>query len=172
MSSVLIPAIQRALDAAGWACLRFNFRGVGDSQGTYDGGVGESLDAAAALDRIAIEAEGLPLAVAGWSFGSLVGLAAAVADSRVRAYAAVAPPVSLNVDVGPPAPSENQLRAFSGRVYAVCGTLDGFAGPDDVRAWACRISPSARVEVFEGADHFFTNSRHELATAVAAHIAG
>src|SRR5262245_31398580 len=73
MSSRLIPALQRVLVAAGWAALRFNFRGVGRSEGSYDGGSGEVGDVLGALARVRTVVPE-PAAVVGWSFGGLVGL--------------------------------------------------------------------------------------------------
>src|SRR5258708_25316414 len=114
MSNAPIPAMQRALEATGWASLRFNFRGVRLSEGIYGGGVAEVKDAIAALEHMAGVVPGKPLAVAGWSFGSLVGLHAAVADKRVSSYVAVAPPVStrprMDLPTKPP-PARPAARA-------------------------------------------------------------
>jgi alpha/beta superfamily hydrolase len=172
MSNAPIPAIQRALEAAGWASLRFNFRGVRLSEGTYGGGVAEMKDVSAALDHIARAVGNKPLAVAGWSFGSLVGLGAAVADARVSSYVAVAPPVSTGPRMDLPAlPTPERLAAWRARVLAICGTQDDFCSPDDLRVWAATLSPSAHVEVFEGVDHFFANALDRLAETVAGFIA-
>ena len=130
MSSSIVPAIQRALTAEGWASLRFNFRGVGRSEGTYARGVGERGDALAALSFAARELKGIPLAVAGWSFGALVGLAAAVSHEGVGAFVAVAPPVSMSHEIDlPPLPPEELLAAWEGRMLAICGTEDPYSRP-------------------------------------------
>jgi alpha/beta superfamily hydrolase len=173
MSSALIPLIQRALEARGWASLRFNFRGVRLSEGRYGKGIDEVKDVAAALDRVSRVRDGLPLAVAGWSFGALVGLAAAVADERVRRYVAVSPPVSTapRMDLTPLPPAE-RLEGWGARVLAICGSQDEFCRPEDLREWVKKVSPDGEVRVFPGADHFFSNAREELADAVAAFIAG
>ena len=92
MSSKLIPAMQRAFLAAGWAALRFNFRGVGRSEGSYEGGVGEVSDVLAALDRLRMEitrADG----VVGWSFGALVAMNGVAKDGPVESFVGIAPPV-------------------------------------------------------------------------------
>lgn len=170
MSSSLVPAIQRAIAARGWAALRFNFRGVGRSEGRYSGGVGELKDVSAALDVVAAEVGEAPLAVVGWSFGALVGLAAAVADERVSAYAAVAPPVVMRHEVDlPPLPPAERLAAWKGRALAACGTQDPFCRPKALEAWVEHI-PGATLKIFEGEDHFFTSGKVELAETVASFI--
>jgi hypothetical protein len=172
MSSALMPLMQRALETTGWASLRFNFRGVRLSEGRYGKGIDEVKDVAAALERVAKAVPDAPLAVAGWSFGALVGLAAAVADPRVLIYVAVAPPVSTapRMELTPLPPPE-RLENWGARVLALCGTHDEFCQPDDLQAWMKQVSPRGEVRVFPGADHFFSNARDELAAAVAEFIA-
>ncbi len=70
-------AIARELVRLGCAVLRFNFRGVGQSEGAYDRGVGEVEDALAAADRLRARYPGLPLTLAGFSFGAAVVTVAA-----------------------------------------------------------------------------------------------
>jgi hypothetical protein len=194
MSSTLVPAIWRALERAGWAALRFNFRGTGRSEGRYGGGTAELRDAAAALDEIAraigidrgngrTAGEGAgakaliggtgtkPLAVVGWSFGALVGLAAAVADTRVETYVAVAPPVSVRAEMDLPAlPPRERLATWRGRALVICGSEDGFCTPSDVKQWAEAI-PSAEIRIVEGEDHLFSGSPSSLAEEVATFVA-
>src|ERR1700724_529370 len=64
--------------------LRFNFRGAGNSEGAHDEGRGELADVKAALDFLATEYAGVPLLLAGFSFGSWVGLQVACSDARAR----------------------------------------------------------------------------------------
>jgi hypothetical protein len=172
MSSSIVPALQRALSAEEWASLRFNFRGVGRSEGVHAKGIGEKKDALAALDAVASRLEpGAPLAVAGWSFGALVGLAAAVSDPRVETYVAIAPPVTTTHDIElPPLPPGELLRAWGGRALAICGTEDPFCRPKGLEAWAAHI-PDAKVEVMEGQSHFFSDALDELAARAARFIA-
>lgn len=87
MRSIVPGALFEALPAAGVGALRFNFRGVGRSQGSFEGGVGERHDVVAAIDAIASITEGLPLVLAGWSFGADTVLA--VGDERAAGWLAV-----------------------------------------------------------------------------------
>ena len=77
------------------AALRFNFRGVGTSTGSYDMGVGEKDDVRAALDWLEERHPGLPLVVGGFSFGSMVGLGAAADDPRVVAMFGLSLPIRM-----------------------------------------------------------------------------
>jgi alpha/beta superfamily hydrolase len=172
MSSAIIPAVQRALEAEGWASLRFNFRGVGRSEGTFGRGVAEVRDAAAALDRIAAAVGQFQLAVVGWSFGAMVGLAAAVADARATCYVGIAPPVSERRNTAlPPLPPRERLESWAGRALVLCGTRDQFCSSDDLRTWAKEISPSTLVRIYEGEDHFFSGDKRAMAADVARFVA-
>jgi alpha/beta superfamily hydrolase len=172
MSNAPITSIQRALQAVGWASLRFNFRGVRLSEGIYGGGVHEVKDVTGALDHVGELLPGKPLAVTGWSFGSLVALSAASQDDRVESYAAVAPPVSTGPRMDlPELPPPERLAAWRARVLAVCGDHDQFCNSKDLERWAHEVSPDAVVRVIEGTDHYFADALDELAKTVAGFIA-
>lgn len=167
MSSGMIPDVWRAMARRGWASLRFNFRGAGRSEGRYERGIGELKDVAAALDLIAEEAPGTAIACVGWSFGSLVALAGAVAHPDVTAYVGIAPPVVMSHEIDLPAlPPAERLDVWQGRALAVCGTEDPFCRPNALARWIEAI-PGARMQVFDGEDHFFSTARVELAATVA-----
>jgi alpha/beta superfamily hydrolase len=170
MSSRLIPALGRAFVAVGWAALRFNFRGVGASEGRFDGGVGEARDVAGALARARDAVPG-PVAVVGWSFGALVGMNAAAADGRVTACVAVAPPCRPAFAERLDVPALERPDRLPARSLLVAGTADPFCRPEDLAALAARI-PGAEVRLVDGADHFFDAHVHELSAAVVGFVAG
>jgi len=160
MSNALLPPLQRALAAAGWAALRFNFRGAGRSEGSFDGGRGEIDDVAAALAFIRSETPDVPVAIAGWSFGAIIGLVAAARDGAVTAYAGIAPPVSAASRIELPAtPASEAVVGI--RTLFVCGTEDPVSRPDDARDLAQRYD--GEVFVVEGAGHFF-DGHHDVVT--------
>src|SRR5512145_1525782 len=84
----------KGLTRIGCAVLRFNFRGVGSSAGTFDAGAGEMDDYRAALDFMHARYPQAPLWAAGFSFGSWVALEVGAADPRVTALIGIAPPVA------------------------------------------------------------------------------
>ncbi|HVL91690.1 MAG TPA: alpha/beta fold hydrolase [Actinomycetota bacterium] len=167
MSNAILPALQRALYKAQWASLRFNFRGVGRSEGSFDGGRGEIEDVAAALAFVRAEAPGATVAVAGWSFGSVVGLVAAVRDGDVAAYAGIAPPVSAGSRIELPALPAPEA-AGSLRTLFVCGTQDPVSLPADVERLAQRYGGASVV--IDGAGHFFDGRHDVLAGTVLRHL--
>src|SRR5437773_1958845 len=85
----------KALQEQGVAVLRFNFRGVGRSEGTYDEGRGEQDDVRAALQEMERRFPGLPAVLGGFSFGSSMALRVGVADPRPRALFALGFPVTM-----------------------------------------------------------------------------
>jgi alpha/beta superfamily hydrolase len=164
MHNSVVVAICEELSANGFAALRFNFRGVGGSEGSSGGGVGEESDARAALDFLGAEAtvDSGQLCLAGYSFGALVALSAV--DERVRAVVAVSPPLGPQSLVGPP------VRQAGMRLH--CPALFVFGGRDAM-APADRLSDAARalgeecqVVVVPDADHFWWGQEDALAREV------
>jgi len=146
----------RALARAGFGVLRFNFRGVGASQGVHDGGRGERDDFRAALDH-AERMGGGPLLAAGFSFGSVMALEAGAGDPRVSWLVAA----GLPVDRWP----------FSGARIAqpalvISGALDAIADTKLLREAVPARFDRARLDLVAGADHFFTGHLEALEEAV------
>ena len=83
MDNRIVYRAAKAAAAAGFAALRFNFRGTGQSTGLFDQGIGEKEDAAAAIRWLEGRYPGLPMALIGYSFGAWVGLQVAHSDPGV-----------------------------------------------------------------------------------------
>jgi len=165
MSSRLIPALQRALLSTGWASLRFNFRGVGRSEGSFDGGVGELADVIGALKAIRARIAG-PSSVVGWSFGALVGLNAAALDGDVESFAGIAPPVRRALTGKLPLPRIAELDGWQASSLIVCGDAAPFCRPADAEELVRQLPPPAEVRVVAGADHFFSDLVDDLCSIV------
>lgn len=144
----------RVLTTAGWSTLRFNFRGVGLSDGRYDAGRGESDDYRAALDE-AERRGGTPLLAGGFSFGAAAALRAIQGDPRVAAYVAVGLPVATESFAATPRPSVPALF--------VVGERDVYGPPDRLADF---VSDSGRIAVVPGADHFLDGNLEQLDTAI------
>ncbi len=157
MDNPVVVRVQEVCLGFGLATLRFNFRGVGGSRGTHDGGIGEQDDARAALDALAREADTERLAIAGYSFGAWIAAFAGSRDSRVRALALLAPPLA-RYDVG-------DALGKRAPTLAVCGTADPYCPVADFERLAARVPWLAPV-VIEGADHFFFGKLFPLGEAV------
>lgn len=167
MSSIVIPRVQRGFVADGWAALRFNFRGVGNSEGAFAGGHEEPADVAGALAYVRSEVEGVPTAVCGWSFGAIVGLQAALEDGRVDAYVGIAPPLTAGGSFAiPPLPDPG---GWTARRMLVAGDVDAVCRIDALREAALRLG--AEVRIIHGADHAFTGHLDELTETVVSFVA-
>ena len=131
--NMVVEALFTRLPVAGFVAVRFDFRA------DHDGGVAERLDVIAALDALEQEVLGVPLFVAGYSFGASVALTAH--DSRIAGIVAIAPPLTSSL----PAPVAPTLL--------LTPRHDQFCPP----ATASKIAadwPNVEYEVIEGADHF------------------
>ena len=149
----VIFRMARALAAAGFGVLRFNFRGVGASQGSHDGGRGEKDDVAAALDE-ALRRGGPPLLAGGFSFGSAMALTVGARDPRVRALIGAGIPLD-RWRVGEGEPVDKPTLVIS-------GDRDEFADAERLAIEARRRFTNVRVEIVPGADHFFSRHLEEL----------
>jgi alpha/beta superfamily hydrolase len=157
MGNNVVVALAEAFAAAGFAVLRFNFRGVGRSTGHYAEGIGEQGDARAALAWLSsqpgIAADRLFLA--GYSFGARVTLAVASTDPRVRGFIVVAPPV-LRGDW--PA-----VESSLGPKIFLCGDRDPYAPPEVLTGMVHSLPEPKRLIVFPDTDHFFVGQERGLA---------
>lgn len=140
----------RCLARAGYGVLRFNFRGVGLSQGRFDSGSGEIDDFRAALDE-AERRGGVPIVAGGFSFGSAAGLRAIPGDPRVAAFIGVGVPFTSALPDSLPLPKVPALF--------VVGSEDTYGPPRTLRQWA---GDSARIVEIPGADHFLEGKLEEL----------
>ncbi len=96
MNDRITMAMYKTFVNRGFATLRFNFRGVGRSQGSFDNGIGELSDAAAALDWVqSIHAEASVTWIAGYSFGALIGMQLLMRRPEIRGWISVNPPANM-----------------------------------------------------------------------------
>ena len=155
MDNKVVFSLARVLRERGLHVVRFNFRGFGGSEGSHDQGRGERDDVRAALDLAESYVEGDAdrsvqgsLLVAGFSFGSYVGLSAGLGDERVGAFLAVAPPVH-HYDY----PETGDFGVPLGVIYAA---EDELVPPRRIEDWASRC-PGVDVQrhCIEGATHLF-----------------
>ena len=157
MHNKVVHRIARALRRRGSVVLRFNFRGVGRSQGDYAGGIGEIEDARAALDWLRARQPGLPYSLAGFSFGSRVIL---------RLGCQLKDPMRL-VAVGFPTNSETSyLAACTVPKCFITSTGDQYAHREDMEAVYATVAKPKQMIWIEGADHFFAGALDRLEEAV------
>ncbi|HEX9037640.1 MAG TPA: alpha/beta family hydrolase [Ktedonobacterales bacterium] len=158
MHNKVVFRIAQALGDLGMPALRFNFRGVGRSTGMYDDGRGEADDVRAALDALAERYPGVPLLLAGFSFGAWVGLPVGCADPRVTHIAGAGVPVSLL--------STSALDGCHKPKLIVQGAQDQYGPQEALEPWFARIPGPKRLAIIPNADHFFTRTQSELYDAL------
>ncbi|MDQ3766685.1 MAG: alpha/beta fold hydrolase [Actinomycetota bacterium] len=153
MTAPLLLALRNDLVRRRWGVLRFNFRGIGRSEGESSTGELETEDAAGALDLMRERRPDLPLAIAGWSFGGAVAVRVAAHDEGLVACAAIAPAVRAKAGItgGLPAPESVGTKR---PLLVVCGANDRVVEPADCRSWASSVEAARYIEI-SGANHFF-----------------
>lgn len=159
MYEPLLHRVACALHAAGVSTLRFDSRGVGESEGRFDDGVGEVEDVRAAIDFVA--GEHAEVAVVGFSFGAWVGLRAGLGEPRVGRLVGLAAPLDA-LDFA-------YLGAPWKPLLLVHGDCDEWGSAATVRA---RAGGPTRVEIVAGADHFFRGRQDAAAAATVAFLVG
>ena len=154
MHNKVVFKTAQTLQTLGIPALRFNFRGVGRSTGTYNEGRGEMDDVHYALEFLSRRYPGVPALIAGFSFGSWVGLRVAAADDRAQAM----------IGLGVPA------RSFDGNTLQDChkpklfihGSEDDTAPYAQAKQWFEQVPAPKSMILIQGADHFFQNYLEEL----------
>jgi uncharacterized protein len=158
MANNVVLTTVRALAARGMSALRFNFRGVGRSTGTYGGGIEEADDVAAALAFLKSRTPG-PHFVVGYSFGAAVASRALLEGLSADGAICVAPPIAF-MDL-------SLLPRLPGLRLIIVGDRDELCPLPSLRALMAESQPAfgatpAEVRVIEGADHFFGDGEAEL----------
>ena len=156
LTNKVVYTLARALQARGAVALRFNYRGVGTSEGQYDGGVGEIEDAVAAIAYAAERWPGAALILAGFSFGANIVLRAA-ARSSPEWLICVAPAVAM---------LRGPVAAPKCPWLIVQGDADEIVDAGQVQRWAAGFSPAPQLHMLAGVGHFFHCKLHELGELV------
>jgi len=161
MRNKVVYWMARAFEDLGHPVVRFNFRGVEQSEGGWDAGDGESEDAGAVLEWMHEKHPGVPLWLAGFSFGCFAGLKAAVQDERVERMFAVAPAVNLW--------DFSFMRNETRPLRVIHGTADELVPHAMVSAWVELLDSVEYMEI-EGAGHFFPNHMVHLQRSVTSNL--
>ncbi len=147
MDNNVVAAVCDALGDQGIASLKFNFRGVGGSDGAFGNGVGEQEDVKAALSFLEKESHvnASAIGLCGYSFGTMVSIPVADEDPRVQAYAGVS---SFFIRPG-------LLRNFGKPKFFIHGTDDDFLSPDRLAEIIGGLPEPKICDAVQGADHFW-----------------
>lgn len=150
----------KGLVRAGCVVLRFNFRGVGASEGSFTGGEGEKQDFAAALDHMSARHPGMSLWSAGFSFGSWIALETGAADDRVKVLIGIAPPVT------------REGYDFSGTKrstkpkFFIQGEADDICPLQDMWQFYSTLPEPKELVIIDAADHLFDGHTTEVGEAI------
>ena len=162
MHNKVVFKVAQSLQTLGMPALRFNFRGVGHSTGTYDEGRGEMDDVRYALEFLSHRYPGLPVILGGFSFGAYVALRVACVDDRVQ----------VMIGLGVPA------RTFDGDYLDDChkqkliiqGTMDETAPYGLTAQWFEHVPAPKSMVAVQGADHFFQGYLDEVQAIITTFI--
>jgi len=161
MRNPLVAGIARACAERGWDALRFNFRGVGASDGTWTGGRDEAEDVGAAVAHARGIAATRPVGLVGYSFGALMALRWTSRGGHVDALVLVGLPLR-SVNGG-----ENDLPPVADDTCIVAAERDQFGTAAELG----ERFPRARIAAIRSADHFFVGHRDELQRLVTEELA-
>ncbi|HET8912875.1 MAG TPA: hypothetical protein VFN23_15490 [Ktedonobacteraceae bacterium] len=154
MHNKVVFKVAQTLQSLNIPALRFNFRGVGHSTGSYDEGRGEQDDVHYALDFLSHRYPGIPVIMAGFSFGSYVGMRVGAIDDRVQAL----------IGLGVPARwfNEDTLENCHKPKLLIHGTQDELAPYPATVEWFNLIPAPKLLITVDGADHFFQGRLEEV----------
>jgi alpha/beta superfamily hydrolase len=158
MHTKVVYQSAKALARIGCAVLRFNSRGVGASEGTFDHGNGEREDFRAALDFMRDRYPEAPMWAAGMSFGSWIGLAVGAGDPRVSALIGVAMPVTRY--------DFEEVSASTKPKFAIHGERDEITPLKAIRGFYARAAEPKELVIIDAADHLFDGKAGEVADAI------
>ncbi len=155
MHNNIVSALVDAFQAVGIATLRFNFRGVGNSEGEHDEGNAEVDDVKAAVTYL-LSRQAVPtVVVAGYSFGSMVGLRAGADDPRVHKLIGVALPIGMR-------DASFLLNANKPKLL-ISGDHDNYSPVPVLQDLVAKLSEPKALKIVDGADHFFWGLENKVA---------
>lgn len=163
MRTPILHTVKKRALARRISVLRFNFRGVGDSTGSFDHGAGEMNDVDAAVEFVSAQ-DSRPPSLCGWSFGAATALRWQAMTASNLTYVGIAPPVDGRLT--PSLPEPNELVQAK-RMFIV-GARDQFVDVEKLGAYAGSIG--ALMKTYPSSDHFFVNKRDKLADDVIAMV--
>jgi alpha/beta superfamily hydrolase len=167
MNNQVVYTLYHTFAARGFSVLRFNFRGVGRSQGVWDGGPGELADAASALDWLQlVKPDAKTCWIAGVSFGTWIAMQLLMRRPEIDGFICVAPPTNLyDFSFLAPCPSSGLM---------INGDKDRVVPTSSVAEMSGKIKTQKGIkithEIIPGANHFFENKTEDLGTAVGTYL--
>ena len=167
MNNKIVYNTYQAFKKSDFSILRFNFRGVGRSQGTYDNGIGELTDAAAALDWLQTENPSAKTTwIAGFSFGAWLALQLLMRRPEISGFVAISPPASLyDFSFLAPCPSSGLI---------IQGTEDKIVQEEIVTELVEKLNKQKNINIdykkINGEDHFYSKSLDEIHNKIKKYI--
>lgn len=168
MNNKIVYNLHYIFHRLGYSVLRFNFRGVGRSQGEFDQGVGELSDAAAALDYLqSLKPDAKITFIAGFSFGAWIGMQLLMRRPEASGFISVAPPANMyDFTFLAPCPSSGLI---------INGEADRIAPQEDIVKLVERLQAQKGITITHqtvpGANHFFESGMDEMTGAVEGYVA-
>jgi alpha/beta superfamily hydrolase len=157
MHNHVLEAVCQAYREREYSCLRFNFRGVGLSEGEYDNGIGEQDDVMAALDYLSALGKN-EIDLVGYSFGAWVIAQGIDKYDHVKRMIMVSPPVNA---------MDYSFLSYSPKIkLVISGSQDDIAGMQGIKEGLLIWNPKAILRMIDGADHFYGNKTGELKTII------
>ncbi|MGD9339106.1 MAG: hypothetical protein PVF76_17405 [Syntrophobacterales bacterium] len=161
MHNNVVESLVRVYQRAGYSTLRFNFRGVGSSQGEYDGGQGELQDVRSALHYLSGKGK-TSIDLAGYSFGAWVNAMMGSSGDTVERMIMISPPVAFL--------EFPSLKLSPQLELVIAGSRDQIAPVELIKTMLPAWNPRALLEVIEGADHFYGGYTGELERILTAYL--
>ena len=169
MNNKVVYTLFHAFVRCGFSALRFNFRCVGRSQGTFDRGEGELSDAASALDWLQTYNPNASVCwIGGFSFGAWIGMQLLMRRPEIDGFISVAPPANLfDFSFLAPCPASGLI---------IQGDRDQLVPMESVQKLVHKLMHQRDIQIdhriIEGADHFFAGQLEELGAIVESYLAG
>jgi uncharacterized protein len=160
MYNNVVDAALDALWSRDFATLRFNFRGVGSSEGEFDNGRGETDDALAAIRFLTgrNDIRRGSAVLAGYSFGAMVAVRAAEKEPLLSAIVTIALPIGMT--------DPSTFESIKKPIVLLAGDQDSYCPANHLAALRERLGASAQLKIIPGADHFFGGHESEITEAL------